>query len=147
MSVIILSMMMLSCNQKNEDRIRGDVVFIPNTADGEADMERLPVIEFKEITHDFGKVIRGEIVSFSFTFVNKGESDLLIADISSSCGCTATEYPDTPIRPGEKNFIKVSFDSNGRKGFQNKTITIAANTQPPTTMLSIKAMVVMPELN
>ncbi len=146
-SAIGLAVVTLSCNQGTDDRIKGDVVFIPNTADGEADMDRLPAFEFTELTHDFGKVIRGEVVSYAFRFVNTGNTDLLIADISSSCGCTATEYPQMPVKPGEKSYVKVTFDSNGRKGFQNKTLTIAANTQPPTTTLNIKAMVVMPELN
>ena len=95
-STIGLAAVTLSCNQGTDDRIKGDVVFIPNTADGEADMDRLPAFEFTELTHDFGKVIRGEVVSYAFRFVNTGNTDLLIADISSSCGCgaalTAAKY-------------------------------------------------------
>ncbi len=142
----ILATMLVSCNEGN-NTIPGDVVYIPNTADGEYDMNDLPVFEFGETTHDFGVVIRGEIVSYGFKFINKGKADLLIANISTNCGCAATKYPKEPIKPGEENYIQVTFDSSGRKGFQNKTITIAANTQPTTTTLSIKAMVIIPERN
>ena len=146
-TLFVLAAVLTSCNQGEGDKIDGDVVFIPNTAEGEPDMDALPVLTFKETTHDFGKVIRGEVVTYAFTFRNEGKTDLLIADISSTCGCTATEYPKVPVAPGEKSYVKVTFDSRGRKGFQNKSITVAANTQPSTTTLTIKAMVIIPELD
>ncbi len=102
-------------------------------------------MKFDNLEHDFGKVIRGEIVTYSFKFKNTGNADLVIANISTSCGCTATEYPKTPVKPGAEDYIKVSFDSHDRSGFQSKDITIAANTQPSITTLRITAKVFQPE--
>jgi hypothetical protein len=130
---------------KNQDaQIPADVINIPNTADGEVEENPLPVISFEETTHDFGKVIQGEVVGYYFRFKNTGKSDLVIANVSASCGCTATEYPKTPVKPGEEETIQVTFDSDGRRGFQHKTVTIASNTQPNTTVISIKANVIIP---
>lgn len=120
---------------------------IPNSASGNNDQSGLPVIEFGKLEHDFGKVIQGEVVSYSFRFKNTGKSDLLIANIGTSCGCTATQYPKTPIKPCEENMIEVSFYSAGKQGFQSKTLEVAANTQPSITILTVKAMVVLPERN
>jgi hypothetical protein len=53
------------------------------------------------------------------------------------------DYPEKPIRPGEEGNIKVTFNSAGKHGFQNKNIVIVANTQPNATVLKIKAQVVM----
>jgi len=135
------------CNNqggKEENPLSTDIVTNPNTAVGTNDLRKLPLMVFEETEHDFGKILEGETVSFSFKFTNKGKSDLVIADVSSSCGCTVPTYPKTPVRPGEENLIKVVFNSNGRRGYQAKNVIVAANTQPNTTLLRIKAQVVNP---
>ncbi len=142
--MIISALALVSCSGE-QPKVPADVVNIPNTASGEADKDQLPVIEFAKLEHDFGKVIQGEVVSYAFKFKNTGKSDLVIANISTSCGCTASEYPKTPVKPGEEQTIVVSFNSAGRTGFQSKTLEVAANTQPSNTVLSINAMVFIPE--
>jgi hypothetical protein len=67
--------------------------------------------------------------------------------VNSSCGCTVGKYPKTPIAPGKSDYVEASFDSSGRKGMQNKTITVLSNTQPNLTTLRIKAEIVRPENN
>lgn len=136
---------LFACSGNTRKGIPADVVNIPNTAEGNGDRENLPVITFTSTEHDFGKMVSGEVVTYSFKFKNTGNSDLVIAGISASCGCTASKYPDTPVKPGEENYIEVSFDSGGKMGFQHKTLTVAANTQPSSTVLSIKAIVIAPE--
>lgn len=145
LSVILLgSMVILASCAGEQGRVPASVVNVPNSANGEK-TNGLPKFEFLKTEHDFGKVIQGEKVTFAFKFKNTGDADLVIAHISATCGCTATDYPRTPIKPGEENTIKVTFDSAGKEGFQHKTITIAANTQPSTTELAVKAMVFRPE--
>jgi hypothetical protein len=147
-AIIILGGLLIfsySCSWGGDDgRISTDVVNNPNTASGKADKSVLPVIQFTEEVHDFGKIIEGETVSFSFKFKNAGKSDLIIADVSTSCGCTVPSFPKTPIRPGEENAIKIAFNSAGRRGYQSKDIVVVANTQPNATLIRIKAQVVSP---
>jgi hypothetical protein len=107
-------------------------------------MDQLPKIEFKETIHDFGTVIEGEKVMYTFVFKNSGKTDLLISGVSASCGCTATKFTKEAIPPGEEGTITVTFDSRKRRGFQNKSVTVSANTQPNKTVLRIKAKVVSP---
>jgi hypothetical protein len=134
-----------SCGNKgSNNEIPADVVQNPNTADGKGDLSKLPAIKFYEEVHDFGKIIEGETVAFDFKFKNTGKSDLLIADVSTSCGCTVPSYPKTPIRPGDEGIIKVTFNSAGKRGFQTKNIVVVANTQPNTIPIKIKAQVVNP---
>jgi hypothetical protein len=135
------------CNQvgpNGQETISTDVVHNPNSASGTANLGSLPAIKFEEIEHDFGRIIEGETVSYEFSFKNSGKSDLLIADVSTSCGCTVPSYPKAPVRPGEPGTIKITFNSNGKRGFQTKNILVVANTQPNTTMIRIKAQVVNP---
>lgn len=143
-AIILSFATLISCSGEST-KVPADVVNIPNSASGTGDQSELPVITFNTTEHDFGRVIQGEIVSFAFKFKNTGKSDLLIANISAACGCTASEYPKTPVKPGEEEFIKVTFNSGGKQGFQNKTLSVAANTQPSNTVLTVKAQVFMPE--
>ena len=137
---------LISCgNQGNNSDLPADVVRNPISASGDTDMDQLPFIEFQEATHDFGNVIQGEKVSFGFRFTNTGKTELVIAKVSASCGCTATDYPRNVIKPGEKGVITVTFDSENRLGFQNKSVDVMANTQPNITTLRIKARVITPE--
>ena len=142
--IIVILVIAFGCSG-NDGRLPADVVNIPNSASGDENLDELPVISFETIEHNFGKVIQGEVVSYSFHFKNTGKSDLVIAGISAACGCTASEYPKTPVKPGEENKIAVTFDSSGKQGFQNKTLSVAANTQPSNTVLTITAMVFIPE--
>lgn len=132
-------------NLKDDGQISTEVVNNPNTASGKSNKEKLPKFEFVEDEHDFGEIIQGTQVTFTFRFKNAGGSDLVISGSKAACGCTNLEYPKNPIRPGKQGTVKVTFNSNGRKGFQNKTITLVANTQPNTKVLKIKAMVVVLE--
>jgi hypothetical protein len=127
-----------------DEKISTDLVKNPNTASGTYNSGQLPVLKFEEIEHDFGKIINGESVSYEFKFTNSGKSDLIIVDVSTSCGCTVPSFPKTPIHSGDKGAIKVSFNSSGKRGFQAKNILVVANTQPNTTLLRIKAQVVSP---
>jgi hypothetical protein len=146
--ILISITLFFGCNSgetAENNPISGDLVNNPNSASGQNDQGILPVIHFEETIHDFGKIIEGETVSYDFNFTNTGKSDLIIAEVTSSCGCTVPSYPKTPIRPGESGTLKVAFNSNGRRGFQSKSVVVAANTQPNVTMITVKAQVVNPE--
>jgi hypothetical protein len=101
---------------------------------------KTPVITFDQKTHDFGDVVDGEIVGWTFDFTNTGNGDLLITDAHPSCSCTVPEWPKELIKPGEKGSIKVKFNA-GRIGLNEKTISIEGNTNPKTTILKITANV------
>lgn len=103
---------------------------------------KLPKIEFDKDVHDFGKINEGDKVETEFIVKNLGESDLIIADAKASCGCTVPEWPKQPIPPGSSAPIKVSFDSNGKPGGQNKTITLTTNTEKGSETFSIKSNVI-----
>jgi hypothetical protein len=146
---LLLTLLFFIAAGCGQGRHKGDlpaaIVHNPNTASHEINTASLPEIQFEEDSHDFGKVIEGEVVSYSFKFTNTGKSDLLITSVSTSCGCTATKYSKDPIPPGKNGYIEVTFDSDSRGGFQHKTVTVLANTQPNTTTISITAQVITPE--
>ena len=89
---------------------------------------------------DLGKVKEGQVVEVSYRFKNSGDKNLVIANVSASCGCTVPEKPEKPFSPGEEGVIKAKFDSKGRgKGETRKEVFVTANTKPENlTQLSFR---------
>jgi hypothetical protein len=99
----------------------------------------LPVMQFATMEHDFGTVKEGDVVEYTFQVKNTGEAPLIIQNASPSCGCTVPDWTKAPIAAGGSGFVKAKFDSKGKSGIQNKTITITANTWPKQSVLRFKA--------
>ena len=86
-------------------------------------------IKFDKVTHNFGKFSeKSPVVSCTFTFTNVGEQPLVVNQAVVSCGCTVPEYTKTPIQPGEKGEIKVTYNGTGKfPGHFKKSITVRTN--------------------
>ncbi|MCB0396081.1 MAG: DUF1573 domain-containing protein [Flavobacteriales bacterium] len=111
----------------------------------ESDPTSLPTLTLDEPEYDFGTISQGEKVEKSFTFKNTGKSDLIISNATGSCGCTVPTWPSAPIKPGETGVIEVVFNSEGKSGHQEKTVTVMANTQPNRSTIKIYGEVNAPE--
>ncbi|MCW3102360.1 MAG: hypothetical protein JWO09_800 [Bacteroidetes bacterium] len=123
-----------------------DVINVPATASGTpAEPGSAPVMSFSEERHDFGKITQGEKLSYSFMFKNTGGSDLVISSAQGSCGCTVPTYPRVPVKAGETSKIDVVFDSEGKSGLVQKTVTLVTNCNPSTRILTISSTIVVPE--
>ena len=102
---------------------------------------KFPIVKLDKEVHDFGTINEGEKVETEFVVTNDGEVDLIISDAKGSCGCTVPKPPKDPIKPGASAPIKVSFDSNGKPGAQEKTVTLTTNTENGHETFKIKANV------
>ena len=133
----------LGCkNEKNPDvpdnAINPSVIDNPVTASSSKNSKDIvPVFQFDNESHDFGTIKGGEKISFAFRFKNVGRGDLVIRAAQGSCGCTVPEYPKEPVKPGDGGIINVTFNSEGKEGHQEKTITVISNTMPNTHVLTI----------
>jgi hypothetical protein len=137
---VLLFWSLIACrNEKESGQLSADSVELPVSADGRDQTKRLPQLVFDKELHDFGKIKAGEKVSYSFRFVNRGGSDLIIQSASGSCGCTVPDFPKEPIPPGREGFIRVMFNSEGKTGVQEKQVTVLSNTMPNTTTVRVKA--------
>jgi len=101
----------------------------------------LPVAVFETSDHDFGTINEGQKVLHIYKVKNTGQAPLIIQSAQPSCGCTVPDWTKEPIPVGGSGFVKAEFDSSGKPGINNKTITVTANTWPKTTTLRFKAMV------
>jgi hypothetical protein len=89
-------------------------------------LAKAPTMDFTETEFNFGKLKQGESVTHEFAFKNNGKTDLIIRNTETTCGCTAVENKKV-IKPGESSSIKVIFNSAGKNGGQNKSITLTTN--------------------
>lgn len=139
-SVLIFS----SCEQKSpsgEKLLSTKVVTSPEEDPATANP---PIIEFEKEVHNFGRIVSGEKVSYSFKFKNTGKSALVISDVKSGCGCTVGSFPREPIAPGEGGKIEVVFDSSNRRGAQSQNVRVLSNTQPNVHVVRILSEVIAP---
>ena len=98
-----------------------------------------------ETSYNFGEIQQGESVTHYFILKNTGDADLIISTAKGSCGCTVPQWPKTPIAKGQEAEIKVTFNSAGRSGKQNKTVTLVTNAIPNTKVITITGNVIIPE--
>jgi hypothetical protein len=96
---------------------------------------QFPKIDFDEEIHDFGLIKAGEILSYSFQFTNRGETDLIINTVETDCGCIEATIAKSTVPPGEKGIIEVKFNSAGLFGKELKTVEIQSNSKEPKHLI------------
>ncbi len=75
-------------------------------------------------THNFGTVAVASKTEFKFPVYNPFSSDMVIARVNASCGCT-TAIVDTPvIAPGASGTITARFNTGTFKGQRGATLTV-----------------------
>jgi hypothetical protein len=107
------------------------------------DLKSAPVVSYDSESFDFGDIKPSSKNEHVFSLKNAGKKDLIIRDVKSSCGCTAVSPSKNVVPSGESVPLKVVFDSTGKSGRQNKTITVITNDpKNPTTVLRISSNIV-----
>lgn len=103
-----------------------------------------PMLVLDEVIHDFGKIKQGEKASHVYVLKNTGKTDLSIRTTKSTCSCATVKLKKNTIKPGGNIEMEVIFNSAGRRGNQQKSITIFSN-DPRKSMqrVTIKGVVVV----
>ena len=144
---LLIFSVMFSCNDAakkvnyNNNRLSTDLV--KNNQSLKNDNKEIiqPIVEILEPEYDFGIIPQGAKATHDYKIKNIGNSDLLITSAKGSCGCTVPEWPREPIKPGNEANIKVTFNSKGKTGKQNKRVTLMTNAIPNVKILTIKGEV------
>jgi hypothetical protein len=80
-------------------------------------------------------------VFVDFWFTNTGTEPLLIYNAVTSTGAVTAEFPKAPIKPQERNKIRVAFNPRHKVGAQNKTIMVYSNSRNGDVALRLLAYV------
>ncbi len=142
----LLATVIWSGCQSSQDKtgISTGIVNIPASGEGSSN-GKLPVMVFADTSHQFGDMKQGEKVSWTYSFKNTGNADLVIASAVGSCGCTVPHYPKGTIHAGDTGTIDVTFDSEGKQGKVLKSVTVVTNCQPSTKILTFTANIQTPK--
>lgn len=97
---------------------------------GKKDLKGLPIMQFEQRIYDMGKMKKGEIKEYTFHYTNAGDTPLEI-DIISVCECTAYDFSPSVVKPGEKGWIKVVFDSSKKDESGDSDVDIYLKNMDP----------------
>ena len=100
--------------------------------------------KFEIEEYNFGTIEQGESVTHEFKFINTGSEPLIISKAEGSCGCTVPIFPKEPILKNQSAAIKVTFNSTGKFGIIDKTVTMTSNAKQNPMIIHIKGTVVKP---
>ena len=100
-----------------------------------SDLANSPKIDFNSKVFNFGEITQGEKADYTFKIMNKGNRDLIIRSTKASCGCTAANPGTKLIKPGGSTDLKVTYNSHGAAGRQNKTVTVISNDPSQATVV------------
>ena len=125
------------------DSVGTHMIVNPATASSVEVAAQRPSLAFKDTLMEFGVVSEGHVVEHVFSFTNQGPGNAVLADVSTTCGCTvAKTWPKTPLAPGENASIEVTFNTRDKSGAQDKVVAVVANTNPSVTRLHLVGTVV-----
>ena len=85
-------------------------------------------LKWEKETHEFGTIEQGKPVSYEFTFTNTTNKDVTLTNVKASCGCTATNYTKTAIKPGENGIVTATYNAAAGGAF-HKTVTVMTSEE------------------
>lgn len=92
-------------------------------------------------TLDYGTVAIQSDGYRTFTVKNTGNKALVLSNVKPSCGCTATDFTQTPILPGQTGSITVHYNT-ALPGAFSKSIEVFSNDpEKERTTIFIKGIV------
>ena len=101
-----------------------------------------PALVLEPPAHDFGTVLQDAVYHTDVRLRNQGTSPLRITKVTTDCGCTVAEIPDSTLAPGAETVLKISFATRTFSGQVRKTIFIETNDPGlPRATLAITAFV------
>lgn len=130
---ILVIISFIGCDVRRKDKV-ADGLFATEVTK----IQDSTSVQIIDSVYNFGKAVDGEKITYNFKFKNTGTKPLVITYTRASCGCTVPEKPEKPIAPGESDFIKVVFDSKGKVGINEKSITVTSNASPAFPTLFLK---------
>lgn len=98
-------------------------------------------VSWKSETLEVGNIPQGTPKTIEFEFKNTGKTDIIITNVKAACGCTATDYTKTPIKPGQNATVKATYNA-ASKGAFTKTVTVSTNAEDTPKTLTFKGNVI-----
>lgn len=104
--------------------------------------KKSPKLIFENDIIDVGRISNDTSVIVKYFFTNSGDTTLIIENVKPDCICTSYNLSSDTIRTGEKGFLEIKFNSEGKTGEQKIFTVIKSNSEEKYTRLLLKAYVI-----
>ena len=91
--------------------------------------------------HRFGQIEWKHPVTAEYVITNTGDRPLVLSEVEPDCACAVAQWTQTPIAPGEKGTVSVTFDAEALGHFY-KSVAVITNAEPHVVYLSLSGEVV-----
>ena len=88
---------------------------------------------------DFGRVPQHQLFTREVVISNRGDAELLLTEVYTSCSCTELVLAAERVPPGGQTLLTVNFHSRDLSGENNKTIEISSN-DPERSLVEIPVL-------
>jgi len=104
------------------------------------ELAKAPVLSLSANVVKFGNVKAGTVLEREIKMTNTGKKELIIRHAQSNCSCLAVSPGLRLLKPGQETSIKMTLDTKGRTGPQNKSVTIySTDPQNPVQRITFTA--------
>jgi len=96
----------------------------------------------EESVFDFGVVDQGAKVEHTFQLANRGDGELRIDHVKSTCGCTVGVVSAREVPPGGTGRVTVTLDTDRLVGHSTKVVTVyTSDPDAPAAALTLTGQV------
>ena len=114
--------------------------FFPKLSNDE--LTKAPVLTVSANVIKFGNVKAGTILDREIKISNTGKKELTIRHAQSNCSCLVVTPGLRVLKPGQETSMKITLDTKGRTGPQNKSVTIySTDPQNPVQRITFTTAV------
>jgi hypothetical protein len=108
-------------------------------ADAKAAPVKGPRIGIEPESFDFGKALQNKTLTKEFSLRNFGNEDLVITEVTTTCGCTVADLATKTLKPGASTPLTVKLDTRSNEGKLQRGVSIVSN-DPQKKILEVKVM-------
>jgi hypothetical protein len=114
--------------------------FFPKLSSDE--LANAPVLTLSANVIKFGNVKPGTVLDREVKITNTGKKELTIRHAQSNCSCLTVTPGLRVLKPGQETSMKITLDTKGRTGPQNKSVTIySTDPQNPVQRITFTTAV------
>ena len=121
--------------QKALDRTTSDSVMNPKTLPAGDD-----ILQFVTKEKNIGTISEDDAPStYRFTFHNRSQKSVTLTHVKTTCGCTAAEFTQSVVEPGEEGEVSLIYHPKNRAGklYTRAFIYTNLSTVSPTAVITL----------
>jgi hypothetical protein len=116
------------------------LLVVPAHAEEKKAETKGPHIVVEPASFDFGKAVQNQTLAKQFSVRNYGNEDLVIENVSTTCGCTAALLDEKTVKPGGSATMRVTLETRTYSGKVQRTVVVRSN-DPENKLAEVKVEV------